>query len=501
MWVELGRDEWELEGFTCFPGMVRSRRSELGGGKGQGMAIWVHQSMADFATVASSTDHYMFIRLAVPACKPIFVGCVYLPPAGSAVEWGGSRELWLEAWGQLQTETQQLMALGEVCLLGDFNAHSSSCDDRGGSSAQVFDDLGVPGPHVARVAMSIPPRFNPDVSGPDGFGMQLIQLCSATGCLILNGRIFTKPRASVGTAPADHPSARFTCWGRRADGPSTVVDYVLVSGGLFPHVRSFAVGDFDLSCSDHAPLLVSLELPMSAAAVSATPAAAKPPTFPAIKWDKARRAEYTEAVTRNFHRRSCVLDRLNDGGDVSVVAQEWCQLLIDSAVEVFGVCQVGGKMLDGRPAKAWFKNCRAEWLVLRAAIRRGDTHVAKVAKRAFNAAKRRAKRHCAKQWQARLWDDIQHNPRRFWTAYRGKRMDCMLSDFRAVDRHWRLLFGSSGQHSLPECAVSAADFVSELVGSLPDSVQSGAAAALNAPFENDIAFRSCVAGLAVSVPA
>jgi len=264
-----------------------------------------------------------------------------------------------------------------------------------------------------------------------------------------------------------------------------VVDYTLVSGGLFPHVRSFAVGDFDLSCSDHAPLLVSLELPMSAAAVSATPAAAKPPTFPAIKWDKARRAEYTEAVTRNFHRRSCVLDRLNDGGDVSVVAQEWCQLLIDSAVEVFGVCQVGGKMLDGRPAKAWFKNCRAEWLVLRAAICRGDTHAAKVAKRAFNAAKRRAKRHCAKHWQARLWDDIQHNPRRFWTAYRGKRMDCMLSDFRAVDRHWRLLFGSSGQHSLPECAVSAADFVSELVGSLPDSVQSGAAAALNAPFEND----------------
>lgn len=135
--------------------------------------------------------------------------------------------------------------------------------------------------------------------------------------------------------------------------------------------------------------------------------------------------------------------------------------------------------MDGRPAKAWFRSCKQQWQVLRAAIRRGDTHAAAAARKLFNAAKRRAKRHCEKQWQARLWDDFRHNPRRFWTAYRGKRMACMLTNLRDVDRHWRLLFGTSGQRSLPECGDSVASFVDSVMSAAPGSARSAAAAELN----------------------
>lgn len=147
--VEVGRDEWELEGFDCFPGLVNSRRSETGAGRGQGLAVWVKKSISSYAALAVRTDHYVFVRLDVPGCRPMFIGCVYFAPASSSAEWGGSQERWQAAWEQLQVDLHMLMAVGEVCVLGDFNAHTCSGDDRGMSAQQVFDDLGVPGPGVS----------------------------------------------------------------------------------------------------------------------------------------------------------------------------------------------------------------------------------------------------------------------------------------------------------------------------------------------------------------
>jgi hypothetical protein len=56
-------------------------------------------------------------------------------------------------------------------------------------------------------------------------------------------------------------------------------------------------------------------------------------------------------------------------------------------------------------------------------------HAAAAARKVFNAAKRRVKRHQAAVYQRRLWDALKHNPRRFWTSLKaalGWRVSCMI---------------------------------------------------------------------------
>jgi hypothetical protein len=122
-------------------------------------------------------------------------------------------------------------------------------------------------------------------------------------------------------------------------------------------------------------------------------------------------------------------------------------------------------MQDGRKANAWFRKCRPEWQALRHAVFNGNTHAAAAAKRSFNAAKRRAKRAIDRQVHKRLLHDLRHNPRKFWTAYKGRTAPCVLDDPAGFDAHWRKLYGSSGQHSLPECATSVSEFMASLSGS------------------------------------
>jgi hypothetical protein len=113
-----------------------------------------------------------------------------------------------------------------------------------------------------------------------------------------------------------------------------------------------------------------------------------------------------------------------------------------------------------------------------AAVLRGDTHAAAAARKSFNAAKRRAKRACERRWHSRLLHDLRHNPRRFGTAYKGHAASAVLDDPAGFDAHWRQLYGSSGQHSLPECATSVAEFVSSLESQAPPMPE-GFASALN----------------------
>jgi len=92
------------------------------------------------------------------------------------------------------------------------------------------------------------------------------------------------------------------------------------------------------------------------------------------------------------------------------------------------VCGSGGRLADGRRAKAWFKHCKREWAALRPAVKQGDTHAAQSARRAFNKAKRLAQRKCSSRLNARLWNDLKYNPRRFWTAYRGQHGSSVLPE-------------------------------------------------------------------------
>lgn len=74
---------------------------------------------------------------------------------------------------------------GEVLLLGDLNARTATADDRGAAVDALLDSVGAPRGHgVDRCA--VPPRRNTDPR-PVDMGGQL-QLCVASGCVLLNGR-------------------------------------------------------------------------------------------------------------------------------------------------------------------------------------------------------------------------------------------------------------------------------------------------------------------------
>ena len=64
-------------------------------------------------------------------------------------------------------------------------------------------------------------------------------------------------------------------------------------------------------------------------------------------------------------------------------------------------------------------------------------------------------------------------------------MSCLLSNLGAVDRHWRLLYGSAGQRSLPECSASAESFVSSLLTAAPGQPGNTGDADLNSPVTRD----------------
>ena len=498
--VEVGREELPevFPGFQCVAGQPRVNRSERGAGKGQGMVALVRHKWAQRCSVVKKADYVMWLRFDLPGRVSFFVACVYIPPVDS-VEWkqlgAGS---WQEVFSDMQADVAAFQALGEVCLFGDFNAHTATADDTGSAAEQVLDSMGVLAGQVAPVA--VPARKNSDARSVCHFGQQLLALCAATNSVILNGRtdgdlsgaatfVSRRPAAGGGNS-SNHSSSSNKKSKQHAVASTSVLDYGIVSRSLLSRVANFAVVPSS-GLSDHNMLVCALSVP-EPPVEELQPFASMPPVR-CIRWDPSKRSRYVAALKTHdcVLAREAALQQVRgchvSPSQVSAACEAWCDAIRNVAEPIFGVSG-GGQCVragDGRAAKRWFPHCKQEWAALRVAVRNHNSHAAAAARKVFNAAKRRAKRHCEKQWQARLLDDLRYNPRRFWTAYKGRKMSCMLQDMGAVDRHWRALYGSPGQHSLPEEGASVASFMSKLLSECQDGPAVAAAAHLNEPFAAD----------------
>jgi hypothetical protein len=182
------------------------------------------------------------------------------------------------------------------------------------------------------------------------------------------------------------------------------------------------------------------------------------PIFTAcVKWNPDKREQYVRALSANQQKqlRVSIIGAMQ-GGQLSVTEafSQWSAAVCDVASGVFGVTvKRTGRMQDGRKANAWFCKCRPEWQALRQAVFHWNTHAAAAARRSFNAAKRCVKRAIDRQVHKRLLHDLRHNPRKLWTAYKGRIAPSVLEEPAGFDAHWRKLYGSSGQHSLPVCYI------------------------------------------------
>jgi hypothetical protein len=310
----MGRGQKSFAGFKAFHGRSDPTRSGKGAGRGQGLAMFVRDDLSGLSEVVKCTHHTVWVQVKVLGRKTLYVCGVYMPPPGSD-SWHELGTSWEEVAAELQADILQFESQGEVCLLGDFNVPTSCLDDRGAASDSVFNSMGVMGAvSNGGAGVGVPVRSNVDASAPGQEGKQFVNMCVASKCLILNGR-----------APGDEQgAATFVGWNGSA---STVIDYGVVSRGLYPHVQRFAVHS-GADWSDHNKLFVSLRLPPASESVEGQQA-----PMP-VKWDPEKREVFRQLLKSPEYRarRSALMTALQ-GGVLSVgeVSQQWSRVLLDAA--------------------------------------------------------------------------------------------------------------------------------------------------------------------------
>jgi len=272
---------------------------------------------------------------------PLSSSGVYLPPRSSSAEWG-TGDGWVDAFEQLVADIRVFEQRGVVCLVGDFNAHTSTTDDTGIDSQQLLDAMGVPAGDPAILPMRIPARVNPDAAAVCAFGKLLLNLCTTTGLCLAEWSTMGRRGPPQAPLTESHPACRFTY--KRAyeqQVGTSVIDYCLVSRSLTTAVSHFSVGSFVDRVSDHAPLFCTVQVPPYRDPVCvATPAAS---AVQLINYDPRKQAEYTSALLSPecVAQRASVVHQLQLGTPFAEVCDAWCKVVWDVAARVFGVRQLG----------------------------------------------------------------------------------------------------------------------------------------------------------------
>ena len=84
------------------------------------------------------------------------------------------------------------------------------------------------------------------------------------------------------------------------------------------------------------------------------------------------------------------------------------------------------------------------------AVRKGDTHAAQQLKKEFRRVQRKWERYFDRKQQERMIDDLKHNPRKFWSAFQGKRAAMVQFDMPQLHAYWSALYGGAGRGALGE---------------------------------------------------
>jgi exonuclease III len=161
-----------------------------------------------------------------PFKKDVYLCFIYIPPSNSTytIRTGCDKQL----FEKLEQDIEKLSAIGDVLLMGDFNAHINKYD-LDFISNELNDNLDdfVP-PNCTADAIhkhrntAIPQTTN-------SYGKSVIELCIAAQLRILNGRTLGDSKGQL---------TFFNYNG------SSVVDYCICSSDMLPSVVNFTVGDF-----------------------------------------------------------------------------------------------------------------------------------------------------------------------------------------------------------------------------------------------------------------
>ena len=176
----------------------------------------------------------------------LLCGIVHIPPENSV---DGSVDIFDEIVEKLVHVTVNKNY--QLCLLGDFNAHTGTHDDFIIVNDAILDSLLIDEnsrKHLniinALYELGIPiQRYSKDISHINNYGYKLLEFCKRLDLYIVNGRISNDQYVGADT----------TC-------KNTLIDYAIVSPLLFKCIAYFNIANFDPILSDiHCPVVINFD--------------------------------------------------------------------------------------------------------------------------------------------------------------------------------------------------------------------------------------------------
>ncbi|CAG2247273.1 unnamed protein product [Mytilus edulis] len=234
-------DDVEVNGFKLLPSVIRQNCTSKSGG----ICVYVKEYICNYVhvrdpfTCSSHCVLWFTIDDKLLFQKTLF-GVVYIPPDGSLYS---SVDMFNEIENVINESDLQ------VCLLGDFNAHCSNCNEYVDIDNNILDFCNVPNIEQSLVnnlhileECGIPVvRQSQDKHKVDKYGKKLLELCRSLELFFVNGRVGN-----------DKDIGLTTC-------NNSVIDYAIVSPNLFRSIVDFNVLIFDPILSDiHKPICLHL---------------------------------------------------------------------------------------------------------------------------------------------------------------------------------------------------------------------------------------------------
>ena len=207
-----------------------------------GIAFAVREELEEnIEVINSDSENIMWVKIKrFGSPKHLMLGIVYISPITSTYTQNVLGNPY-RTWEILGEEIAQYKTQFDICLVGDFNARTSSLDDY----IMNDDDKYVSLPVNYACDSQLGKRTNIDVYESCAFGSQLLDLCKMSEMRIINGR---KLGDSAG---------KMTC--HRWNG-SSVVDYIVADKTIYPLIQTFQVLDLLEQISDHCPISAVINL-------------------------------------------------------------------------------------------------------------------------------------------------------------------------------------------------------------------------------------------------
>ncbi|MEW8545253.1 MAG: reverse transcriptase family protein, partial [Candidatus Thiodiazotropha sp.] len=326
--------------------------------------------------------------------EDIYLCHIYIPPNNSKVFCTSEIDL----FEQLELDIVKYNNVGKVFISGDFNSRTSDSHDYFDFDKYLDETL------YNLNTCSRPNRTNKDCV-IDYHGLRLLELCQATGLLIVNGRLFN-----------DMNQGKFTFCSQA--GQSTV-DYLLTDLSNFDILSFFDVLDFN-EFSDHSPISFCICTKYKS---NQTNTIETNNITRKIVWDKTKISEFR---TRIMNTHQAFFEQNADAQNESVdhVVQNLTRYLHDNAFDIFGKTSYNKNYTtqNKKVRNEWFdENCvnaQRDFKSARNIFNRSKNEESRInftrARTRFNRIKRKAKQRYKIKEGQRINKMAKSQPKKFW---------------------------------------------------------------------------------------